>query len=101
MSKVFIVLNVRDGTKSKYPSIVFLSIYGIQKMLFSAKCNFGCITIQWFHIKHYLDYPAVYLSGAKNMCFCTICDFDFPTMDKSIKIQNSAIILKTFNTRVI
>ena len=24
---VFIVLNVRDGTESKYPSIVFLSIY--------------------------------------------------------------------------
>ena len=26
MSKVFIVLNVRDDTESKYPSIVFLSI---------------------------------------------------------------------------
>ena len=24
---VYIVLNVRDGTDSKYPSIVFLSIY--------------------------------------------------------------------------
>ena len=27
MSKVFIVLNVRDDAESKYPSIVFLSIY--------------------------------------------------------------------------
>ena len=27
MSKVFIVLNVRDDTESKYPSIVFLSIF--------------------------------------------------------------------------
>ena len=26
ISKVFIVLDVRDGTESKYPSIVFLSI---------------------------------------------------------------------------
>ena len=23
--------------------------------------------------------PAVYLSGAKNVCFCTICDFGSPT----------------------
>ena len=27
ISKVFIVLNDRDGTESKYPSFVFLSIY--------------------------------------------------------------------------
>ena len=26
------------------------------KLHFSAKCNSGCIAIQWFHIKHYLDY---------------------------------------------
>ena len=26
------------------------------KNAFSAKCNSGCIAIQWFHIKHYLDY---------------------------------------------
>ena len=26
------------------------------KMHFSAKCNSGCIAIQWFHVKHYLDY---------------------------------------------
>ena len=26
------------------------------KMHFSAKFNSGCIAIQWFHIKHYLDY---------------------------------------------
>ena len=25
-------------------------------MYFSAKCNSGRIAIQWFHIKHYLDY---------------------------------------------
>ena len=27
-----------------------------KKMHFSAKCNSGRIAIQWFHIKHYLDY---------------------------------------------
>ena len=27
-----------------------------RKMHFSAKCNSGRIAIQWFHIKHYLDY---------------------------------------------
>ena len=26
------------------------------KMHFSAKCNFGRIAIQWFHIQHYLDH---------------------------------------------
>ena len=26
------------------------------KMHFSAKCNSGRVAIQWFHIKHYLDY---------------------------------------------
>ena len=28
-SLVFIVLNVRDGTESKYPSIVFLSVFPV------------------------------------------------------------------------
>ena len=32
ISKVFIVLDVRDGTESKYPSIVFLSIHSIGSM---------------------------------------------------------------------
>ena len=27
-----------------------------KKMHFSVKCNSGRIAIQWFHIKHYLDY---------------------------------------------
>ena len=26
------------------------------KVHFSAKCNSGRVAIQWFHIKHYLDY---------------------------------------------
>ena len=31
ISLVFIVLNVRDGTESKYPSVVFLSILSNSK----------------------------------------------------------------------
>ena len=30
--------------------------YVAYKNAFSAKCNSGRIAIQWFHIKHYLDY---------------------------------------------
>ena len=29
---------------------------GHTKMHFFAKCNSGRVAIQWFHIKHYLDY---------------------------------------------
>ena len=53
-------------------------------MHFSAKCNSGRIAIQWFHIKHYLDYqysnfqPYTF-SGGKNVCFWTIRDFGSPT----------------------
>ena len=36
-------------------------------MHFPAKGNSGRIAIQWFHIKHYLDNQAVYLSCAKNV----------------------------------
>ena len=61
--------------------------YVAYKNAFSAKCNSGHIAIQWFHFKHYLDFvsvykiPAVYLSGAKNVCFCTISDFGSPTIN--------------------
>ena len=44
------------------------------KMHFSAECNSGRIAIQWFHIKHYLDYQYTKFQpyipfGAKNVCF--------------------------------
>ena len=41
-------------------------------MHFSAKCNSGRIAIQWFHIKHYLDYPytkfQAYTFWVQKMC---------------------------------
>ena len=41
-------------------------------MHFSAKCNSGRIAIQWFHIKHYLDYQYTkfqpYTFRVQNMC---------------------------------
>ena len=51
-------------------------------MHFSAKCNSCQIAIQWFHIKHYLDYQYTkfqpYTFGCKNVCFCTIREFGSP-----------------------
>ena len=42
------------------------------KMQFPAKCNSGHIAIQWFHIKHYLDYQYTkfqpYTFRVQNMC---------------------------------
>ena len=57
------------------------------KMHFSAKCNSGRIAIQWYHIKHYLDYQYTKFQPytfrvQKNMCFCTIRDFGSPTKTK-------------------
>ena len=59
-------------------------------MHFSAKCNSGCIAIQWFHITHYLDnqytkFQPYTFSGAKNVCFCTIGNFGSQT---TIRLYN-------------
>ena len=40
--------------------------YVAYKNAFSAKCNSGRIAIQWFHIKHYLDWP--YTFRVQKMC---------------------------------
>ena len=59
-------------------------------MHFSAKCNSGRIAIQWvsyqalFRLSVY-KIPALYLSGAKNVCFCTIRDFGSPTIFVGLK----------------
>ena len=54
------------------------------KMHFSTKCNSGCIAIQWFHIKHYLDYQYTkfqqYTIRVQIVCFCTIGNFGSPTI---------------------
>ena len=39
-----------------YERLLNMTYVAYKKMLFSAKCNSGRIAIQWFHIKHYLDY---------------------------------------------
>ena len=66
--------------------------YVAHKMHFSAKFNSGRIAIQWFHIKHYLDYQYtkfhLYLSGAKNVYFGTIRDFGSPTICIHIYLRN-------------
>ena len=44
----------------------------VYKNAFFAKCNSGRIAIQWFHIKHYLDYQYTnfqpYTFRVQNMC---------------------------------
>ena len=39
-----------------YERLLNMTYVAYKKMHFSAKCNSGRIAIQWFHIKHYLDY---------------------------------------------
>ena len=39
-----------------YERLLNMTYVAYKKMHISAKCNFGRIAIQWFHIKHYLDH---------------------------------------------
>ena len=39
-----------------YERLLNMAYVAYKKMHFLAKCNSGRIAIQWFHIKHYLDY---------------------------------------------
>ena len=41
---------------SRHERLLNMTYAAYKKMHFSAKCNSGRIAIQWFHIKHYLDY---------------------------------------------
>ena len=65
-----------------YERLLNMTYVEYKNAFFSVKCNSGHIAIQWFHIKHYLDYqykkfqPYIPL-GAKNVCFCAIPDW-FP-----------------------
>ena len=50
-------LLIRETTKFLcYERLLNMAYVAYKKMHFSAKCNSGRIAIQWFHIKHYLDY---------------------------------------------
>ena len=75
-------------------------------MHFSAKCNSGRIAIQWFHIKHYLDYQYTkfqpYTFRVQKMCvfarYATLVPRLFGN-DKDPKVQtlqeHSHCILQT------
>ena len=39
-----------------YERLLNMTYVAYKNAFFSAKCNSGRIAIQWFHIKHYLDY---------------------------------------------
>ena len=59
-------------------------------MHFSAKCNSGRIAIQWFHIKHYLDY--LYTNSSRIPFGCKKCVFLHDTRlwfpDYKVQIYN-------------
>ena len=53
-----------------------------------------CYTVVSYHAlfrQSVYKKPAVYLSGAKNVCFCTIGDFGSPTMVKLMGKEMNAI----------
>ena len=57
-----------------YERLLNMTYVAYKKMLFSAKCNSGRIAIQWFHIKHYLDYQ--YIQNSSRIPFgCKKCVF--------------------------
>ena len=70
--------------------------YEAYKSAFSRKMQFwsNCYTVVSYQAPFRLSVykiPAVYLSGAKNVCFCTIRDFGSPTIvyyKKLLKIVN-------------
>ena len=50
-------LLIRDTSQFLcYSRLLNLTFVAYKKKPFPAKCIFGRIAIQWFHIKHYLDY---------------------------------------------
>ena len=55
-----------------YERLLNMTYVAYKKMHVFAKCNSGRIAIQWFHIKHYLDYQYTkfqpYTSRVKKMC---------------------------------
>ena len=72
----------------------FLSYEGLLNMTYVAYKNAFFRKMQfWSHCYTVVSYqalfrlsvykiPAIYLSGAKNVCFCTIRDFGSPTAEK-------------------
>ena len=55
-STLFILLIRETSQFLCYERLLNMTYVAYKKMHFSAKCNSGRIAIQWFHIKHYLDY---------------------------------------------
>ena len=51
----YIVLNVRDGIESEYPSIVFLSIYDYQFVTFMVGVGVSCRNLYSFVVYLYVN----------------------------------------------
>ena len=72
-------------------------------MHFSAKCNSGRIAIQWFHIKHYLDYQYTkfqpYTFRVQKMCVFARYATLVPRLLCIQKTESKRVIVGTLNTK--
>ena len=78
------------------------------KNAFSAKCKSGRIAIQWFHIKHYLDYQYTkfqpYTFRVQKMCvferYATLVprlyNYSLPAIDNNNYIDNYDLVTKAY-----
>ena len=71
-STLFSLLIRESSQFLRYERLLNMTYVAYKKKHFSAKCNSGGIAIQWFHIKHYLDYQYTkfqpYTFRVQNMC---------------------------------
>ena len=68
-------------TKSTLFNLLISMTYVAYKNAFSAKCNSTVVSYQALFRLSVYKILAAYLSGAKNVCFCTIRDFGSPTIN--------------------
>ena len=79
--RTLFALFIRDTSQFQcYERLLNMTYVAYKRMHFSAKCNSGRISYQVLFRLSVYKIPAVYLSGAKNVCFCTIRDFGSPTI---------------------
>ena len=75
-----------------YERLLNMTYVAYKKCIFFAKCNSGRIAIQWFHIKHYLDYQYTkfqpYTSRVQKMCVFARCATLVPRLTVMLRLQN-------------
>ena len=90
-------LLIRETSEFLFYERLLNMTYVAYKNAFSRKMQFWshCYTVVSYQALFRLSVykiPAVYLSGAKNVCFCTIRDFGSPTILQNAPREHSAIL---------